>query len=224
MKHDEVNPYFQKDAWRVFRIISEFVDGFERLTDLGPSVTVFGSSRIKPGSHYYKMGVEVSRQLTLKKFAIITGGGPGIMEAANKGAKKVGGRSCGVSIIVPHEKESNRYIDPQYSLKFRYFFVRKVMFIRYAQGYVFLPGGYGTLDELFEALTLIQTKKIDPFPIYLMGTKYWKNLLCWLKETALEEGCISPSDLDLFQLTNDPEEVAAGIEAHYLQNHTHQNF
>ena len=146
------------------------------------------------------------------------------MEAANKGSQEVKGYSCGLAIDLPFESESNRYIDPKYRLKFRYFFIRKVMFIRYAQGYVFLPGGYGTLDELFEALTLIQTKKIKPFPIYLMGKAYWIEMLKWIENTMLQHGCISKEDLDLFQITDDPEEVANGIERHYQRDRAMRNF
>lgn len=220
-EHDSL---FTPDAWRVFRIISEFVDGFETMTNLGPSVSIFGSARLPPASPYYNMGIDVAQCIAKKGFAIITGGGPGIMEAANKGAQAVNGASCGVSIDLPFEVEPNKFIDPKYRLKFRYFFVRKVMFIRYAQGYVFLPGGYGTLDELFEALTLIQTKKIHPFPIYLMGTEYWQGLMEWLKTTMIGYQCISPSDLELINLTNDPEEVANGIERHFQRDRAEKNF
>ena len=205
---------FTHDSWRVFRIISEFVDGFETMTNLGPSVSIFGSARLAPDSIYYNLAVDVARHISGKGFAIITGGGPGIMEAANKGAQEAKGHSCGIAIDLPFETEPNRFIDPKYRLTFRYFFIRKVMFIRYAQGYVFLPGGFGTLDELFEALTLIQTKKIKPFPIYLMGKEYWNEMIKWIKDTMLTQGCISKEDLDLFVITEDPEEVANGIERH----------
>lgn len=215
---------FTHDAWRVFRIISEFVDGFESLTDLGPSVSIFGSARLPPESPYYQLAIEVAKHITGKGFAIITGGGPGIMEAANRGAQEAKGHSCGLAIDLPMETEPNPYIDSKYRLSFRYFFVRKVMFIRYAQGYVFLPGGYGTLDELFEALTLIQTQKIKPFPIYLMGHDYWMAMLDWIKGTMLTQGCISQSDLDLFHITDDPEEVANGIERHYQRDRAFKNF
>lgn len=212
------------DAWRVFRIVSEFVDGFESMTTLGPSVSIFGSARLKPASPYYNMAIDVAQHISKRGFAIITGGGPGIMEAANKGAQSVNGRSCGLSIDLPMESASNQFIDRKYNLSFRYFFVRKVMFIRYAQGYVFLPGGVGTLDELFEALTLIQTHKIHPFPIYLMGKQYWEGLIDWIKNTMLAHACISPEDLDLFHVTDDPEEVANGIERHYQKNRVFRNF
>lgn len=215
---------FTHDAWRVFRIISEFVDGFETMTTLGPSVSIFGSARIPPDSEYYNMGVEVAQHIARKGFAIITGGGPGIMEAANKGAQEARGSSCGLAIDLPFEYEPNRFIDVKYRLSFRYFFVRKVMFIRYAKGYVFLPGGFGTLDELFEALTLIQTKKIKSFPIYLMGKTYWEGMLQWIKDVMLKKECISPEDLNLFQVTDDPEEVANGIERHYQKDRALKNF
>lgn len=215
---------FSHDSWRVFRIISEFVDGFETMTYIGPSVSIFGSARLPNDSPYYHLAVNAAHHIALKGFAIITGGGPGIMEAANKGAQKAKGNSCGLAIDLPFENETNPYIDPKYNLSFRYFFVRKVMFIRYAQGYVFLPGGYGTLDELFEALTLIQTKKIKSFPIYLMGKAYWLDMLKWIEGTMLSEGCISKEDLDLFHVTDDPEEVANGIERHYQRHRVVKNF
>lgn len=212
------------DSWRVFRIISEFVDGFEKMTNLGPSVSIFGSARIKENDPYYELGVELGKRIALKGFAVITGGGPGIMEAANKGAQSVNGASCGLSVELPHESSSNRYIDPKYNLVFRYFFIRKVMFIRYAQGYVFLPGGFGTLDELFEALTLIQTKKIQLFPIYLMGHDFWAGLIDWIKDQAIQRGFLSPEDLDLLQITDDPDVVINGIERHYQREQVEKNF
>lgn len=212
------------DSWRVFRIVSEFVDGFETLTRLGPSVSIFGSARLPPTSPYYQMGIDVAQHVSKKGFAIITGGGPGIMEAANKGAQEAKGNSCGLSIDLPMESEPNAYIDPKYRLRFRYFFVRKVMFIRYAQGYVFLPGGFGTLDELFEALTLIQTQKIHGFPIYLMGSDFWHGLMGWMKETFLKYETVSPEDFNMMQITDDPEVVANGIERHYQRNRVERNF
>jgi uncharacterized protein (TIGR00730 family) len=212
------------DSWRVFRIIAEFVDGFETMTSLGPSVSIFGSARIKPGSPDYNLGIEVAKEVSKKGFAIITGGGPGIMEAANKGAQLANGASCGLSIDLPFESEANMFIDPKYNLRFRYFFIRKVMFIRYAQGYVFLPGGFGTLDELFEALTLIQTKKIHPFPIFLMGKSYWEGLIDWMKGTMMGKECISPEDLELIHLIDDPVEVANMIERHYQRDRAERNF
>lgn len=212
------------DSWRVFRIISEFVNGFEVMTNLGPSVSIFGSARIREGDKYYELATEVAKRIALKGFAVITGGGPGVMEAANKGAQAVKGASCGLSIQLPFEPDSNQYIDPKYNLFFRYFFIRKVMFIRYAQGYVFLPGGFGTLDELFEALTLIQTKKIQLFPIYLMGQEFWAGLIDWIKKMSVERGYLKPEDLDLIQVTDDPDVVINGIERHYQREKIEKNF
>lgn len=212
------------DAWRIWRIVSEFVEGFETMTDIGPSVSIFGSARLHEESPFYNMAVTVAQHIANRGFAIITGGGPGLMEAANRGAQSVNGRSCGLAVDLPFELEPNSFIDPKYCLEFRYFFVRKVMFIRYAQGYVFLPGGVGSMDELFEAVTLIQTKKIHAFPIYLMGVDYWRGLLDWIKGTVLANGCISDKDLELFQLTDDPEEVADGIERHYRIHQSQRNF
>lgn len=215
---------FKTDSWRVFRIISEFVDGFEKMTNIGPSVSIFGSARLPPDSLYYNLAIEVAQHISNKGFAIITGGGPGIMEAANKGAQSVSGLSCGLSIALPMESNSNAFIDSNFDLRFRYFFIRKVMFIRYAQGYVFLPGGVGTMDELFEALTLIQTKKIHYFPIYLMGKDYWAGLIDWMRGQVLTHKCISEDDLKLIQITDDPEEVANGIERHYQGDKAIKNF
>ncbi len=220
----DVNSALVIDSWRVFRILSEFVDGFEQMTDIGPSVSIFGSARTAPGTPHYELAVSVAKKVTAKGFAIITGGGPGIMEAANKGAKDAHGKSCGLSIDLPFEVKSNSFIDEKYDLNFRYFFVRKVMFVRYAQAFVVLPGGFGTLDELFEALTLIQTKKIKEFPIFLMGESYWAGLIDWLKETALKEGNISPEDFDFFKITDDPDEVADAIQEHFLEGKTLKNF
>lgn len=220
----EEHPTLSGDAWRVFRIISEFVDGFEKMTRLGPSVSIFGSARLPATSPYYQLAEQAAQAVSRRGFAIITGGGPGIMEAANKGAQAVNGRSCGLGIDLPMESAPNNYIDLKYNLQFRYFFVRKVMFIRYAQGYIFLPGGVGTLDELFEALTLIQTQKIHSFPIYLMGKDYWVGLMAWIKDTLLTSGCISSEDLDLIHITDDPEEVANGIERHYQRHQVKRNF
>lgn len=216
--------FLTTDSWRVFRIISEFVDGFETMTNIGPSVSIFGSARLKPDTRYYDLAVEVGQAIAKKGFAVITGGGPGIMEAANKGAQMANGASCGLSIDLPHESESNYFIDPRYNLRFRYFFIRKVMFIRYAQGYVFLPGGFGTLDELFEALTLIQTNKIHPFPIYMMGKEYWAGLIDWINKVMLGELCISKDDMKLMLITDDPLEVANGIERHYQRDRAERNF
>ncbi len=213
------------DSWRIFRIMAEFVDGFETMTSLGPSVAIFGSTNQNPKeSKYYELAEKVSEKIVMKGFGIITGGGPGIMECANKGAQKAGGLSCGLCINLPSEPKPNPYIDRKYELNFRYFFVRKVMFVRYAQAFVVFPGGYGTLDEFFEALTLIQTGKIKLFPIYLVGKDYWKGLLEWLKNTALAHGNIKPIDFDLIHLSDDPDEIADGIEKHYRQAQSLENF
>lgn len=213
------------DSWRIFRIISEFVDGFETMTFLGPSVAIFGSSNQNPiDTKYYDLAEQIAEKLTMKGFGIITGGGPGVMECANKGAQKSGGKSCGLCVNLPSESRPNSYIDSRYELNFRYFFIRKVMFVRYAQGFVVLPGGYGTLDELFEALTLIQTKKINPFPIYLVGTDYWKGLIDWLKSTVLYHRNIKEIDFDLFKICDDPDEIANGIEKHYREAKSLENF
>lgn len=212
---NEFLPPSGTDAWRLFRIISEFVEGFEILSSIGPSISIFGSARLPESSEYYKMATEISYKIAKKGFSILTGAGLSVMEAANKGAQMAHGRSCGLVIDLPFESEPNQFIDPKLKLRFRYFFVRKVMFVRYAEGFVFLPGGYGTLDEMFETVTLIQTKKIKPVPIYLIGTAFWKGLLGWLKETLLTTQCIDESDLELFVLTDDLDEVANGLERSY---------
>ena len=212
------------DSWRVFRIVSEFVDGFDSLTALGPSVSLFGSARLAPGTPYYELSVSVAKKIAEKGFAIITGGGPGIMEAGNKGAQMGDGASAGLCIDLPMESGANAFIDQKLLLQFKYFFIRKVMFMRYAQAFVVLPGGFGTLDELFEALTLIQTEKIHSFPIYLMGSEYWSGLIDWLKDTVISNKCIDINDLKLFTITDDPDEVACGIEEHFKITRSFKNF
>jgi len=194
------------DPWRVLRILSEFVEGFDALNEVGPAVTVFGSARTKPHELYYKQGEELGAALANRGFAVITGGGPGMMEAVNKGCHEAGGLSVGCNIELPHEQSLNRYVD--LGVEFRYFFVRKNMFVKYARGFVIFPGGFGTLDELFESLTLAQTGKIEHFPIVLFGSEYWSGLLDWLKEQVLTIGAIAPDDLKLMTLTDDPEEAA----------------
>jgi uncharacterized protein (TIGR00730 family) len=194
------------DPWRVLRILSEFVEGFDALNEVGPAVTVFGSARSKPDDPYYKAGVELGAALARRGFAVITGGGPGIMEAVNRGCHEAGGLSVGCNIELPHEQSLNRYVD--LGVEFRYFFVRKNMFVKYARGFVIFPGGLGTLDELFESLTLAQTGKIEHFPIVLFGTSYLNGLIGWLKEVVLAAGAISPDDLTLLSFTDDPEEAA----------------
>lgn len=198
----------QEDLWRIFRIMSEFVEGFEHMAKIKPSVIIFGSARTKPDDKYYKLAVEVAKELVKKGFGISTGGGPGIMEAGNKGAKEAGGSSTGINIELPHEQGANQYIDSDKLLTFRYFFVRKLMMVKYAQGYVLLPGGFGTIDECFEVLTLIQTGKTEKFPVVLMGAEFWNSLIVWMKNYQLKSNYINEEDLDLFKITDDPKEAA----------------
>jgi uncharacterized protein (TIGR00730 family) len=214
----------QQDVWRVFRIMSEFVDGFTMMTKQENLVSVFGSARIKPGTKYYDLGIEVAKELVKRGLNVLTGGGPGVMEAANKGAQEAGGASVGVNIELPHEQGANPFIDQGRLLTFRYFFVRKVMFIKYAHGFIVLPGGFGTLDELFEALTLVQTKKTKPFPIILMGKDYWEGLVGWIKTRMLAEGMIQSADLDLFFVTDDPAEAASLVHEFYRKHERMMNF
>ncbi len=202
-------------SWRMFKIMSEFVDGFEKMEAFGPCVSIFGSARTKPTQKYYKLAEQVSERLTKEGYGIITGGGPGIMEAGNKGAQKGKGKSVGLHIELEHEGGWNKYVDTDKLLVFKYFFARKVMFIRYAQAFVFMPGGFGTMDEVFEVITLIQTGKIDRVPIVFFGKDYWSGLLEWIKGTMLEEGNISAKDLDLFEITDDPEQVVKVINKFY---------
>lgn len=194
-----------RDAWRIFRIMGEFVEGFEEMTGLGPAVSIFGSARVVPGSLQYGTCMETARLLGEAGLAIITGGGPGIMEAANRGAKLAGAKSIGCNIELPFEQASNPYVD--ISIDFRYFFVRKTMFVKYAQAFVIFPGGFGTMDELFESLTLIQTGKVRHFPVVLVGRQYWAGLVHWMREQMAGDGKISPRDLDLVFVTDDPTQV-----------------
>ncbi len=204
------------DSWQIFKIMAEFVDGFEKLAKIGPCVSIFGSARTKHDNKYYQMAVDVGRLLTERGYGVITGGGPGIMEAGNKGAYEAGGKSVGLNIELPFEQFHNKYIDRNKLLEFDYFFVRKVMFMKYSQGYIVLPGGFGTLDELFEAMTLIQTGKIARFPIVLVGKDYWGGLINWIKNTMLEkEKNISPEDLNLFRLVDTAEEAAEHVFRFY---------
>ncbi len=198
--HD--HDWLHSDPWRVMRIQSEFVEGFGALAELGRAVSVFGSARTKPDHPSYALGVEVGRLLAEAGYAVITGGGPGVMEAANKGACEAGGVSVGLGIELPHEQGLNAYVD--LGVNFRYFFARKTMFVKYAQGFIVLPGGFGTFDELFEAMTLVQTHKVTSFPIVLLGTSYWQGLLDWLRSSVLAEGMVNESDLDLLTVTDDP--------------------
>jgi uncharacterized protein (TIGR00730 family) len=204
--------WVHQDPWRVLRIQSEFVEGFGALAELGPAISVFGSARTAPDDPFYEMGVELGRRLAQAGFAVITGGGPGAMEAANRGALEAGGASVGLGIELPFESGLNDYVD--LGVNFRYFFARKTMFVKYAQGFAVLPGGFGTFDELFEALTLVQTQKVTSFPIVLLGRSYWSGLVDWITSTVLEDGKISARDLDMFTLTDDVEEaVSVMVEA-----------
>jgi uncharacterized protein (TIGR00730 family) len=199
-----------QDSWRLFHIMAEFVEGFEALAECGPAVTIFGSTRVKPGDEVYQKAERIGQLLAESGFAVITGGGPGVMEAANKGAASSGGKSVGLNIELPFEQKPNPYAN--ITLKFRYFFVRKVMFVKYAVAYIILPGGFGTMDELLESVTLIQTRKIKPFPVILVGANYWKGLLDWIKEVVLNEGNISPEDLEIFQIIDEPAEIVKAIK------------
>ncbi len=213
-----------RDLWRVFRIMGEFVDGFETLSKVGPCVSVFGSARTKPGTPDFELGRRVAHRLVQRGFGVITGGGPGIMEAANLGAREAGGVSVGLNINIPMEQHANPYIDGDKLINFDFFFVRKVMFVKYAQGFVVLPGGFGTLDELFEAITLIQTRKSSRFPVILVGKAYWGGLVDWVRDTMLAEGKVSEEDMLLFSLTDDPDEAVGVIERFYRDNLLVPNF
>jgi uncharacterized protein (TIGR00730 family) len=199
-----------KDTWRLFRILAEFVDGFETLSQIHPAVSVFGSARVKPGDPSYELAVTIARLLAQNGFNVISGGGPGIMEAANKGAAEAGGKSVGLNIQLPYEQKPNPYANIH--LDFRYFFIRKVMFVKYAVAYVILPGGFGTLDEFFEAITLIQTHRIKPFPVILVDKSYWKGLLDWMRKMVCQECMISIEDMDIIQVLDEPEEVVRAIK------------
>jgi len=213
------------DSWAIFRIMSEFVEGFEKLAKTGPCVSIFGSSRAKPGSKYYEVAVEIAGRLVKEGYGVITGGGPGIMEAGNKGAHDEGGVSVGLNIVLPHEQSHNIYIDPEKLITFDYFFVRKVMFVRYSQSFIVMPGGFGTLDELFESLTLIQTKKIGRFPIILVGKKFWEGLVDWLTQVVFEmHGNIDEQDFKLFHLVDEPREAVEIINKFYQKYLLTPNF
>ena len=221
----EWNDIKSHDSWEIFKIMGEFVEGFERLSKIGPCVSIFGSARTNPENKYYAIAEELAYQLTQHKFGVITGGGPGIMEAGNKGAQRGGGKSVGLNILLPFEQEPNIYIDNDKIINFDYFFVRKVMFIKYAQGFIVLPGGYGTFDEMFEALTLIQTKKSGKFPIILIGTEFWSGLINWIKDVLLkEENNINEEDLDLIKIVDSPEEAVKQINEFYKKYHLKPNF
>ncbi len=198
------------ESWRIFRIMAEFVDAIDTLSRVHQAVTIFGSARVKPGTPFYEKTQYLAAKLVNNGFSVITGGGPGVMEAANKGAAEAGGTSVGMNIQLPFEQKPNPYAN--IAINYHYFFIRKVMFVKYAMAYVILPGGFGTMDELFEALTLIQTRRIKGFPVILMGSEYWRGLIHWLKNTMLKEDMILPADLDLIQVIDDPDEVVKHIK------------
>jgi uncharacterized protein (TIGR00730 family) len=205
-----------QDSWRMFRIMAEFVDGFEHLADIKPAVSIFGSSRTGPDDREYLLAEQLGSLLVGRGYSVITGGGPGVMEAANKGAAEAGGQSVGLNIELPLEQKPNSFANIR--VDFRYFFVRKVMFVKYAVAYIVLPGGFGTVDELFEALTLIQTRKIKPFPVILMMREYWKELLDWIRGPMLQHGKVSPEDLEILQLVDDPQKAVEIVEHFYHLN------
>lgn len=219
------NEIKSNDSWGTFKVMAEFVNGYDKLAKIGPCVSIFGSARTKPDQPYYQLAQEVAFQLTQHGFGIITGGGPGAMEAANKGAQRGGGTSVGLNIELPMEQEPNAYIDQDKNLNFDYFFVRKVMFVKYSQGFVVMPGGFGTMDEVFEALTLIQTYKIGRFPIVLVGSKFWGGLMEWIKDVVLgQENNISAEDLNLFKIVDTAEETVKVIEEFYTRYNLKPNF
>jgi uncharacterized protein (TIGR00730 family) len=212
------------NSWVIFKVMSEFVEGFEKLAKIGPCVTIFGSARVKSSNPYYKMADEIAFQLVKHGYGVITGGGPGIMEAGNKGANRAKGKSVGLNIYLPHEQKGNIYIDPDKLITFDYFFVRKVMFVKYSQGFIVMPGGFGTLDELMEALTLIQTKKIGRFPIVLVGKKFWAGLVDWWKKVLVAEKMVDADDLYLFEVVDTPEDAVKVIEEFYSKYLLSPNF
>nr|WP_066829550.1 TIGR00730 family Rossman fold protein [Rufibacter ruber] len=213
------------DSWQIFKVMAEFVEGFEKMAKIGPCVSIFGSARTKEDNPYYKMAEEIAAKLVRHGYGVITGGGPGIMEAGNKGAHSEGGRSVGLNIHLPFEQFNNIYIDPDKLINFDYFFVRKVMFVKYAQGFIGMPGGFGTLDELFEAITLIQTKKIGQFPIVLVGKSYWGGLFEWIKDVMLtQESNISPEDLDLVHIVDNATDAVKIIDDFYSKYMLSPNF
>lgn len=212
------------DSWVIFKVMSEFVEGFEKLAKIGPCVTIFGSARVKPGNAHYKTAEEIAFRLVQHGYGVVTGGGPGIMEAGNKGAHRAGGKSVGLNIFLPFEQKGNPYIDADKLITFDYFFVRKVMFVKYSQGFIVMPGGFGTLDELSEALTLIQTKKIGRFPIVLVGRKFWTGLIDFFKNTLVEDAMINADDLDLFNVVDKPEDAVKVIDDFYAKYLLSPNF
>lgn len=223
-RHKNWNEIKTNDSWAIFKIMGEFVEGYEKLSRIGPCVSIFGSARTKPNHKYYQLAQRISQKITEHGYGIITGGGPGIMEAGNRGAHLAGGTSVGLNIDLPFEQHDNPYIDSDKSIDFDYFFVRKVMFVKYSQGFVVMPGGFGTLDEFFEALTLIQTHKIDPFPLILVGSEFWGGLLDWIKNTLLEVGNISPEDIDLISVVDHEDEVLEILDTFYEKYNLSPNF
>ncbi|MFD2562525.1 MULTISPECIES: TIGR00730 family Rossman fold protein [Aquimarina] len=224
-RHKGWNEIKTNDSWAIFKIMGEFVNGFEKMSKIGPCVSIFGSARTKIDDKYYQLAVDVAQKIVEHGYGVITGGGPGIMEAGNKGAHLGGGTSVGLNIDLPFEQHDNPYIDSDKSLDFDYFFVRKVMFVKYSQGFVVMPGGFGTLDELFEAITLIQTKKIAVFPIILVGTEFWGGLIDWVKSTLLDKfGNISAGDMDLIHVVDTPEEVLHILDKFYGEYNLSPNF
>lgn len=213
-----------KDSWMVFKVMAEFVDGYEKMAKIGPCVSIFGSARLPKEDKYYLMATEIAKKITELGFGVITGGGPGIMEAGNKGAHEGGGISIGLNIELPFEQHFNPYIDKGYSMDYDYFFVRKVMFVKYSQGFIVLPGGFGTLDELMEALTLIQTRKIGRFPIVLVGSEFWSGLLNWFRNTLLKNGTIGEENFNLFRVVDTADEAVAHIKAFYDKYAVNVNF
>ncbi|MGC6479740.1 MAG: TIGR00730 family Rossman fold protein [Flavobacteriaceae bacterium] len=212
------------DSWALFKIMSEFVEGYETLARIGPCISVFGSARTEEGHPHYEMAVEVAEKIVESGYGVITGGGPGLMEAANRGAKNAGGISVGLNIDLPFEQFPNPYIDNDKLINFQYFFVRKVIFVKYAQGFIVMPGGFGTLDELFEAITLIQTHKVSRFPIVLVGKSFWGGLMDWIQNTLLSEGYISDEDMFLFELVDTPAEAVEKINHFYTTENFRPNF
>ncbi len=213
------------DSWAIFKIMSEFVEGYERMSKIGPCVSIFGSARTKPDNKYFQLAIEIAEKLAKSGYGVITGGGPGIMEAANKGAQEAGGKSVGLNIELPFEQNHNPYIDAEHNLEFDYFFVRKVIFVKYSQAFIVMPGGFGSMDEMFEAITLIQTKKINLRPIVLVGKAYWAGLVDWIKKVMLEEELnISPDDLNLFTMVDTADDAVKYIDDFYQNNHLTPNF
>lgn len=213
-----------RDLWSVFKIMGELVDGYDKLLKVGPCISIFGSARLDPSNPYCEMAREIAGRITRSGFGVITGGGPGIMEAGNRGALEAGGRSVGLSIELPHEQGTNAYVHPQYEIVFDYFFIRKVMFVKYAKAFVVFPGGFGTLDELFECLTLIQTRKITPIPVVLIGKAFWGGMETWIRDRLLETGMISERDMDLFLLTDDIDRAMNHVLAPYESGTLKPNF